>query len=276
MYDINAISKRLKSLRKERYKLYLEHENETKKQYTKYSYCKSQSDLSEKLRVDRRTIGKWEKGKAIPSLENLIELSDLLDCSIDYFLGTGDLPEIDPIAKASHYSRISSQIIRYGLDNSDYLDCLNFFMLPDNCSTLFNNITLSAWKEYNVDQDLSEIKEPLNSTVLRAFEKFNAVTPISQISKNIYKQFLISELPKEKLVFSSKPNDKGLGIKACLVLSRFQELSLSKESEHRYDDFINYLVNYTYEPLMNKAVLELQKEKLAKAFVSLFSRYLSK
>lgn len=255
--------------------LYLEHSKEADNKFIKYSCCRTQEELAEKLGVERRTIGNWETGKSTPPLEKLIQLSELFDCSIDYFFGTGDLPEIDPISKAAHYSGISPKIIRFGLENPDYLDCLNFFMLPDNCSALFNDITLNAGREYTINQELEELKEPLKSAVINVFEKFSAVTPISKCNKETYKKFLISALPENKLTFTTKRSSKGLNIKANLKLIRYQQLSLFNESEHRYYDFINYLTDYTYEPLMKKSVLEIQKNKLAKMFVSLFEKYLS-
>lgn len=275
MYDKKELGNRIHSLRKCRWEQYKDNQDMPHSPYKKYSCCRTQETLASELDVERRAVSGWETGANIPSLDNLINLCNKLDCNIDYLLGTDELPEISPIAKASHYSRISSEIIRYGLDNPDYLDCLNFFMHPDNCSDLFNNVTLSAWKEYNVNQELEELKEPLKSTIIDAFEKFRVFTPINNYCKETYKQFLISSLPEKQLMFSTKKTNKGLNIKACLVLIRYQELSLSKESEHRYDDFINYIVDYTYEPLMNKDVLELQRDRLAKAFITLFTKYLS-
>ncbi|MDT8715761.1 helix-turn-helix transcriptional regulator [Clostridium sp. 19966] len=271
-YDKFVLCKRIKEIRLNRRKLYQDNSDK----YEKYFCCTTQENFADSLHIDRRTIIKWEKGESIPPLDKLLDICNLVDCNIEYLLGADDMSEISPIAIASHYSKISSEIIRYGLENPDYLDCLNFFMHPDNCSELFNKFTLSAWKEFNANQSLKELKEPLTSTVIDAFSKFSAFTPINEYKKETYKKFLLSELPESKISFSSKNVKNKISIKACLILGRYNELSLSSESDHQYEDFINYLIEYTYEPLMNKAVLEIQQSRLASAFISLFSDYLSK
>lgn len=43
----------------------------------------SQEELAEKMGVSRQAIGKWESGGGYPEAEKLIELSEVLDCSMD-------------------------------------------------------------------------------------------------------------------------------------------------------------------------------------------------
>lgn len=43
----------------------------------------SQEELAEKMGVSRQAIGKWESGGGYPEAEKLIELAEVLDCSID-------------------------------------------------------------------------------------------------------------------------------------------------------------------------------------------------
>ena len=53
----------------------------------------SQEDLAEKLNISRQSISKWERGDALPSIDNLIRLSDLLDLSLDeLIMNRGELP----------------------------------------------------------------------------------------------------------------------------------------------------------------------------------------
>lgn len=46
----------------------------------------TQIELAEKLCVSRQAITKWETGKGIPDVENLMLLSKLLNVSIDFLL----------------------------------------------------------------------------------------------------------------------------------------------------------------------------------------------
>ncbi|WP_453993072.1 helix-turn-helix domain-containing protein [Bacillus nitroreducens] len=46
----------------------------------------SQIDLAEKVHVSRQSVSKWETGKNYPSIEVIIELSDLFGITIDELL----------------------------------------------------------------------------------------------------------------------------------------------------------------------------------------------
>ncbi len=46
----------------------------------------TQSQLAKKVNVKQGTVAMWETGKATPKTENLIVLSKIFDCSIEYVL----------------------------------------------------------------------------------------------------------------------------------------------------------------------------------------------
>ena len=167
-YDKELLCSRMKKMRISRKKLYLQNQEENEK----YCCCLTQEDFAVAIGVDRRTVIKWEKGDSIPSLDYLLLMCNLLDCNIEYFLGADELPYIDSIAKASHFTGIEPKIIEYAPKNPYYLDFLNFFMLPENCSEMFNKITLSTWKKYWINQSLSDIKSPLIDIIKNAFKDF--------------------------------------------------------------------------------------------------------
>ncbi len=50
----------------------------------------TQEQLAEKLLVSRQAITKWEADKGMPDIENLKQLSKLLNTSIDYLLDSGE------------------------------------------------------------------------------------------------------------------------------------------------------------------------------------------
>lgn len=50
----------------------------------------TQEQLAEKLLVSRQAITKWEADKGMPDIENLRQLSGLLNISIDYLLDSGE------------------------------------------------------------------------------------------------------------------------------------------------------------------------------------------
>lgn len=50
----------------------------------------TQSEIAEKLNVNKATITNYKKGKIFPSLETFYELCLILDVSADYLLGLTD------------------------------------------------------------------------------------------------------------------------------------------------------------------------------------------
>ena len=271
-YDIEVLRKRLKEIRISRRKLYLKNQEENEK----YCCCLTQEDFADAIGINRRTLIKWEKGKSIPSLDYLLSICNLLDCNIEYFLGADEPPYIDTISKASHFTGIKPEIIEYASRNPDYLDCLNFFMLPENCSEMFNKITLSMWKKYWIDQSLSDIKSPLIDIVKKAFKDFYSFTSFSEISIDGYKEYLIKYLPREKINFESTSKKLFLvNIKQVFSTLRYKDCIENISSDNKYDNFINYLAELTYELLTNEEFIEIQKQKVASKFIEIISLYLS-
>lgn len=46
----------------------------------------SQEELGKKLLVSRQTISLWEKDQTVPTIDNLMRLSDIFDISVDEIL----------------------------------------------------------------------------------------------------------------------------------------------------------------------------------------------
>jgi transcriptional regulator with XRE-family HTH domain len=66
-----------------------------------------QKELAEKIGVKRPTITKYELGTGEPTIDTLIKLSTIFDCSLDYLMGKSDVKnapdqyriELDPNKK---------------------------------------------------------------------------------------------------------------------------------------------------------------------------------
>lgn len=50
----------------------------------------SQDELAERLGVSSASIRQWESGATRPSASNLLAMSDMFGCSVDYLLGRTD------------------------------------------------------------------------------------------------------------------------------------------------------------------------------------------
>lgn len=61
----------------------------------------TQTDLAEKLFISRQAVSKWENGKAMPSIDNIILISDLLDVSLDQLV-KGDEQVMETIKSNRH------------------------------------------------------------------------------------------------------------------------------------------------------------------------------
>ncbi len=270
-FDKYSLSIRIKELRIKRKKQYEESMREPESPFQQFSFCKTQALLAQKMKVERRTIIGWENGTSIPSVENLVKLASILKCNIDYFFGANDYPDASStVALASHFSGISPEIIQYGLNHPDYLDCLNFFMHPDNCSSLFNNITLSVWRKFWIDASLPKITNSFKKEILAAYNSYSAIYPIQDINKKTYIDFLKQRFPEERLIFSKKKKENKIGF----VIEPIVYKNFFEGKKFLYNKFIQYLADTTFEPLKNNALIESQKMRLAKAFIDLFTKYL--
>lgn len=275
MYDRIKFGNRISTLRKKRWKQYIEFQGKSTNPYSQYAYCQSQDSFAEKFGLERRTIGKWELGTAIPSFENVLKICDLLECNIDYLLGKDDLTGFSTIALASHYSRIDKDIIEYAQKDNEYKDFLNHFMKPSNCYDLIKLISLSEWKLFLSKSSLDELNGILKSTIENIFQQYLAFTPINQYNKDSFKKYITTRLSKDDISFKSqKLNDK-IYIPACILKSRYEELGFSNNKTENYNLLINYLSDYCFEILFNRTMLEIQKDKIAKTFVQMIDEFYS-
>ena len=73
----------------------------------------TQADLADALNISRQAVSRWETGVAIPSTENLVELSKLFGVSVDVILDNagikGKATEESTIEKAPEQSRQSKR-----------------------------------------------------------------------------------------------------------------------------------------------------------------------
>lgn len=234
----------------------------------------TQTSLAHKLGVKRQAIINWEKEEdnSIPEIKTLIKLCKVLDCTFDYLLGSPDIPEIESISRASFYSGISPAIIRESLDNPTYQDCLNFFMSPDNCKDLFDEMELLSWKKYIIDTSMKNITGDLKTQLESIFEEFLSATTIGDISRDSYKKFLKYYFPKDKITKSIENKESRIQIRKNIGARAFE--NLFKNNVFSYTAFINYLVEHSYTALLYKPIFEAKKLKLADSFIDLFTKYL--
>jgi len=79
----------------------------------------TQNELADALYVTRQAVSKWEMGKSLPSIEALIEMTELFDVTIDYMLDGSDLRDDDYASMFMQYPRES---VIYRFINSNHLN----------------------------------------------------------------------------------------------------------------------------------------------------------
>lgn len=77
----------------------------------------TQQDLANKLECSKSVIGLYESETRKPSMEILLKLSEIFDCSIDYILGKSDIRNPEELKNIPHAN--SGGVDITGLDEDD-------------------------------------------------------------------------------------------------------------------------------------------------------------
>ncbi len=77
----------------------------------------TQQELANKLNGAKSTVAMYEKGDRKPSMEILLKLSDIFDCSIDYILGKSNIKNPEELKNVKFAN--SSGLDTEGLDKED-------------------------------------------------------------------------------------------------------------------------------------------------------------
>ncbi len=80
----------------------------------------TQQELADKINGAKSTIAMYEKGDRKPSMEVLISLSTIFNCSIDYLLGQSDIRNPEELKKIPFAN--AGGLDTKGLDDEDLLE----------------------------------------------------------------------------------------------------------------------------------------------------------
>lgn len=82
----------------------------------------TQQDLANKLECSKSVIGLYESETRKPSMEVLLKLSEIFDCSIDYILGKSDIRNPEDYKYAYNRPKEAE-----GLSDEEVNDALRFY-----------------------------------------------------------------------------------------------------------------------------------------------------
>lgn len=97
--------------------------NRIKKLREDFGY--TQQDLANKINGAKSTIAMYENETRKPSLEILIKLSDIFNCSIDYLLGKSYIRNPKDALKQDFYNKYHEDI--EGLTDEEIATALRFY-----------------------------------------------------------------------------------------------------------------------------------------------------
>ena len=86
----------------------------------------TQQELADKIDGAESTIAMYEKGDRKPSLEVLVKLSEIFNCSIDYILCKTDIRNIEDEFKFAYHKEIE------GLTEEEIKEALEFYKMVKN------------------------------------------------------------------------------------------------------------------------------------------------
>ena len=111
----------------------------------------TQLELSEKIYVTPQAVSKWEKGKSIPSIEVLVELTKLFNISIDYLLDNTEILDKDYKSMFKNYSRTT--VINKFINSESPNEDLNkiFYLLDKSERELIINLIISKKLKINIE-----------------------------------------------------------------------------------------------------------------------------
>lgn len=79
----------------------------------------TQENLAEICNVSRQAVTKWENNEGIPKIDNLIELADIFNVSLDYLLRGKEIV-------AEHQERLNKKEIDKTLNQDETILCVYF------------------------------------------------------------------------------------------------------------------------------------------------------
>lgn len=83
----------------------------------------SNYEMSKKTGISDSLIGYWRKGERVPKADNLLNIANFLECSVDYLLGRTDEPQ-----------KINYDVENHGDNNGAINNQVNSTNTPDGIS----------------------------------------------------------------------------------------------------------------------------------------------
>ncbi|MCR5383395.1 MAG: helix-turn-helix transcriptional regulator [Saccharofermentans sp.] len=277
-YNQQDFGKRITDRREELSKIYEEHETEPNNPYRRYQFCTSQSRIGELLDCNRRTVGNWEAGTSVPDLQQAYGLALILDMRLDHLLGFQELDnkyremyDVSATDTAHLLTGINKDILAKIMLDKDigYLNILNAFMHPKNCSYMLGLISNVDLIRSFQKTELTHIKEPLKTSIIQAYDMYRATYGMERCTLEGFTESLSEYLNPGIVNLSARKKEKTILVKTCIEKQIREQIKFSD-----YESFIASLANYSYERLRNMEQYKTYKHLLIEQFSSFVDAYI--
>ena len=272
--DVIGFGERLSDLRKKRYK----------ELPSKYEYCKTQRAFCDAIAdrepandryIRRQTLAGWEKGKSYPDISRLLILCELLDCEPNYLL-VGDKPINQEVETASQVTGLEPKSIEVLKGNKPLVDFLNYLLTKANTGFIELVDFIKREPSYHyLDNDLlmhykPTLKKKMEKAYLRSLDRISAYSePLVEYRHELEKEIrYLYEIHKDSGILTYISDDIQNEIRSAK-----SEKHIPDNSEDSYNLIVDFLVDFSYQPLSHINEKEQNLGRILQMFAVLVKGY---
>lgn len=285
--DIKSFGNQLSETRKELY--------ENSEDDKKHGFCRTQEQLGIEIgricdnsnsAVERRTISRWEQGKAFPRLDQFAALCDLLECDADYLMGHSKIlvRTTDDISKATglNYGTVE-EIVNSKNDPCGIASIINYLVNDQDFQRICRIVEKQFYNCYVDDDMISHYSENLRNRLQRAFDQTTTLASgyddfIELFAKNIggeisYQRIRsIQERPSRFLDYwiNNLSEDRFNDI----YNQAHYDLGIADDEVALYNHFIHRLAEDSFPTLSNAKTREFEYSRISTLVMNLIDNYI--
>ncbi len=273
--ELNTFGKRLKFMRKKRWKQYKEHSTTQINPYKQFSICGNQDDFGDVIGVGGKTILRWENDQSLPDINQVDAICKALKCPFEYLIGTNMAidSEYESIFSYPVHTQIigvHEDILLSAMEDRNYLSYLNYFMDPKRTRSFYKhieNVLVSDWIE---NTEIEGINGELKELVVDAFHRSQLLTIYKKEAEQ--KKGFITELKwalyKDRISLGEQKTESKFQVKKYIDKEYLKVIDTSS-----YEKFIKSLADNYFKPLKNNMIFETQKKNIADEFLKLYVEF---
>ena len=260
-----------------------------------YGFCRTQEQLGIEIgkicdnsnsAVERRTIGRWEQGKAFPRLDQFAALCDLLECDADYLMGHSKIlvRTTDDISKATglNYGTVE-KIVNNKNDPCGMASIINYLVNAQDFRRICRIVEKQFYSCYIDDDMISHYSENLRNRLQRAFDQTSVQSTGYDDFTEMFAKNLSREIPYKRIrSIQGYPNRFLDYWSNNLSKDRFHDISnqarydlkITDDEVALYNHFIHRLAKDSFPTLSNARKREFEYSRISTLVMNLIDNYI--